>query len=95
MGARSEDVAATPGWVELRVDEILRANPSASLFSDCRDGYLECLARCKEPADPDEGRDRCRAEFIACLAEAGVKDTVLAKLNEALEGLEQEISDST
>jgi len=88
----SEDAPATPGWVEARLDEILAGLPAVG---HCRGAYLDCLARCRPPADPGEGRDRCRAVVLDCLAGTGMDPAALRRLDTALEALEAEIGEDT
>jgi hypothetical protein len=90
----SEDVAATPGWVEARLDEILAALP-APVRVACRSAYLDCLARCRPPANVEAGHDRCRAVFLDCLAGAGLDRPALQALEPELEALEAEIAENT
>lgn len=90
----TEEIAATPGWVETELDEILAALPSARI-RPCRDAYLECLARCRRPVDAEEGHDRCRARFLAALDEAGLDKERVAALEPRLKALESEISERT
>jgi hypothetical protein len=89
-----EDAAATPGWVEERLDEILALHPLGAHGTPCRAAYLACLAECRGNLDAEAGHDRCRAEFLRCLREAGAGPSLDALAAE-LEALEAEISDRT
>jgi hypothetical protein len=91
----AEERAATPGWVEERLDEILAAHPIGAAGARCRSGYLACLAGCRGAIDAEEGHDRCRAAFLGCLREHGLPHAMLAALAGDLEELEAEISDRT
>jgi hypothetical protein len=91
----SEDVPATPGWVEDRLDDLLTPEAGLPDLPFCRGTYLDCLARCRLPADPEAGRDRCRAAFLACLEGAGVEADRREALEHRLLALEAEIGEDT
>jgi len=91
----AEDTAATPGWVEERLDEILALHSIGDAGARCRAGYLACLAGCRGAMDAEEAHDRCRAAFIVCLREGGLAGPPLEALAAELEALEAEISERT
>ncbi len=82
----TEEIAATPGWVDARLDEILAAVPR-----DARAAYADCLARAKQPGAPS---DTLGAEFNRC--RTALRDAVphseWAELVPRLEALEAEIA---
>ena len=89
----TEEIAATPGWVEQRLDEVFAGLPDAA--RPARDAYAACLARRKSPGAPS---DLLGAEFEPCsgalrraLLEAGVDRDLIARIGERLEPLEAEI----
>lgn len=88
----TEEIAATPSWVEQRLDEIFADLPAAA--RPAREGYLSCIARRKAPAAPS---DMLGAEFEACrpalrrgLGGLGLDAATLAALEQNLEALEAE-----
>ena len=89
----TEEIAATPGWVEERLDEVFAAVPEAARVAT--DAYAACLARQKSPAAPS---DLLGAEFEPCrdalrrgLLQAGMDRDAIARIGQALEALEAEI----
>ena len=92
----TEEIAATPGWAEQRLDEAFRGLPGDAAVIAAKRDYLGCLARRKQPGAPS---DTLGAEFSACrpalrksLEEAGVSEGSLTRLNAELETLEAEIA---
>jgi len=93
----TEEIAATPGWVEERLDTIFADLPASTQAA--RDAYGACLARCKSPGAPS---DLLGAEFEACrgalrqaLLRAGLDRAALDALDPQLEALEAEIDSSS
>ena len=80
----TEEIAATPGWVDARLDAILAASPA-------RDAYADCLARAKQPGAPS---DMLGAEFDRCrrALRHAVEQADWAALEPQLEALEAEIA---
>ena len=95
----TEEIAATPGWVDQRLDEIFRDLPQTSAVSSCREQYAGCLATQKEPAAPTDALgaefNRCRSLLMAGLAGAGLDEAALDRLTERLERLEAEIAEQS
>lgn len=90
-----EEVPATPGWVEERLDEIFALYPKGAAGARCRTAYLACLADCRGAIDAEAGHDRCRKAFLFCLRESGLAPPLLVSLEAELEALEAEISNRT
>ncbi len=93
----TEEIAATPGWVEHRLDEVFAGLPDAPGIVVARQAYATCLARRKAPAAPS---DLLGAEFEGCrptlrraLQAGGVQG--LDWIDAALEALEAEIASSS
>ena len=92
----TEEIAATPGWVDERLDKLFAPLPtSPAVTAACR-AYAVCLGSRKAPAAPS---DMLGAEFEACrpalhraLQQAGVDAGVVAGLEGGLEALEAEIA---
>ncbi|MBV9653681.1 MAG: hypothetical protein JOZ42_03860 [Acetobacteraceae bacterium] len=94
----AEDIAATPGWVEERLDEIWSAAGIADTpqTASARNTYLGCLATCGTGADdPERCQDLCRQAFVEDLRSARVPAEAIAGLESRLEQLEAEITDNT
>lgn len=95
----TEEIAATPGWVDQRLDEVFAALPQTSEVASCRDQYAACLAGEKQPGAPSDmlGAEfnRCRSLLMAALAGVGVDDAALAGLGDKLEALEAEIAEGS
>jgi hypothetical protein len=93
----TEDIPATPGWVEQSLDEIL-ADPQIGLpqrpsLLRHRNTYLDCLAAAGRTSDIDEWHDRCRRDLLTALGtQEGVTPEQSRKLEQRLEALESEIS---
>ena len=90
-----EDIAATPGWVDERLDELFAPLPSNDATAAARRAYSACLAACKSPSAPSDmlGAEfnQCRATLHQALREAGL-GSELASLEAGLEALEAEIA---
>ena len=93
----TEEIPATPGWVEQSLDEIL-ADPQIGLpqrpsLLGYRNTYLDCLAGAERTSDIDEWHDRCRRDLLTALgAQEGITAEQSRKLEQKLEALESEIS---
>lgn len=92
----TEEIAATPGWVDERLDELFAPLPATPAVAAARSAYANCLGSRKAPAAPS---DMLGAEFEACrpalhraLQQAGVDAELLAGLEGGLEALEAEIA---
>ena len=90
----TEEIPATPGWVDETLDAVFAGLPPGA--SAAKDEYLTCLAGHKSPAAPS---DTLGAEFADCrralrraLLGLGVAPGELAGLEERLEVLEAEIA---
>ena len=92
----TEDVPATPGWVEGSVEEILAVLPPEPALSALRNAYLDCLAGARGPGDVDAAHDRCRARLIDALRDQRrVPPGLLRGIEQALEAMEAELTDRT
>lgn len=90
-----EEIAATPGWVDERLDALFATLPNSADIKAARLVYSACLASCKSPSTPS---DMLGAEFNACraalhnaLRAAGLGPT-LQVFENGLEALEAEIA---
>jgi hypothetical protein len=89
----TEDVPATPGWVEQSVDEIFSILPHQPAVLGSRNAYLDCLAGARGPDDMDAAHDRCRRTLIGDLRERQhFGELLLQQLDQKLEALEAEIT---
>jgi len=92
----TEEIAATPGWVDGRLDELFAALPAGEAVASARDAYADCLAGQKEPVAPSDNLGTefggCRARLRAALAAADVTGDDWTRLDAALEALEAEIA---
>ena len=90
----TEEIAATPGWVEERLEEVFAGLSDAT--RQARDAYVACLARAKTPGAPSDllgaEFDRCRAKLHLALLAAGVDHGTLDRLTPRLEALEAELT---
>ena len=88
----TEEIAATPGWVDGRLDQLLAGMPASPEIGAARAAYLDCLAARKAPAAPSDQLGAefadCRSAFLAALRRHGAP---LGALGEQLERLEAEI----
>ena len=94
-----EKIAATPGWVDERLDEVFAALPGSAGVSAARDRYAACLAGEKSPTAPTDNLgaefNRCRSALMTALAGAGVDDAMRAALDTRLEAVEAEIAEGS
>ena len=92
----TEEIAATPGWVDARLDEVFAALPAGGAVTAAKTAYADCLAGQKEPVAPSDDLGAefsgCRSRLHAALMAAGVTSEDWARLDAALETLEAEIS---
>lgn len=93
----TEEIAATPSWVEQRLDDVFAGLPDGALAA--RTGYLACLGRQKAPAAPSDllgaEFEGCRATLRRGLAGLHLPEATLAALDQKLEALEAEIAESS
>lgn len=92
----TEEAAATPGWVEARLDGAFAGLPALPGVDEARRAYAECLASRKAPSAPS---DLLGAEFESCrsalqrgLQSAGVERDSCGRVLAALEAIEAEIA---
>ena len=92
----TEEMAATPGWVDRRLDQLFAPLPYTAEVDSARRAYSGCLAASKAPAAPS---DLLGAEFAPCrpalnraLRAAGVDAAAVSALEAELEALEAEIA---
>ena len=92
----TEEIAATPGWVDERLDQVFASLPASAAVASARRSYADCLARDKAPAAPSDmlGAEfaECRPRLRAALLSAGMDHAALSKLDAALEALEAEVA---
>ena len=90
----TEEIAATPGWVEDRLDEVFAELPGDTRAA--QDAYAGCLAGRKAPAAPSDMLgaefEGCRSTLRRALMEAGVEAMALDRVDRALEALEAEVA---
>ncbi len=94
----AEEIPATSGWVEERLDEIWASCgiDGSSGVASARNTYLGCLATCGTGADdPERCQDLCREAFIGSLRGARIPVSQIAALESQLERLEAEITEDT
>ena len=93
----ADDIPATPGWVEKRLDEIWSKLylPDTEAFSACRNAYLACLATCGIGVRSGHCHDGCRADCLTCLRRARVAPDTMRALEAELEALEAELCERT
>ena len=89
----TEPIAATPGWVDARLETIfarlpMEAQPACNAFADC-------LAGSKAPAAPSDNLgaefEPCHAAFRRALLAVSLDATLLDAVMRDLEALEAEI----
>ena len=92
----TEEIPATPGWTDSRLDEAFAALPSSDAVHQARAAYADCLARSKSRAAPSDMLgaefEPCRAPLHRALQHAGVDPALLTALEAALEPIEAEIA---
>ena len=92
----TEDVPATPGWVEGSVEEILAVLPAEPALAALRNAYLDCLASARGPGDVDAAHDRCRGRLLDALRDRHrVSAGQLRQIEPTLEAMEAEITSRT
>ena len=95
----TEEIAATPGWVDERLDELFAKLPPGAEVAAARAQYSGCLAGEKAPAAPSDmlGEEfvSCRAGLDVALRVAGVDAAARAQLDSALQALEAEIGEDS
>ena len=92
----TEEIAATPGWTDNRLDQVFAGLPDTDAVAAARVAYEDCLASRKAPAAPSDmlGTEfaPCRSGLHAALRQAGVDEARLERLEQALEAVEAEIA---
>ena len=92
----TEEIAATPGWIADRLDQVFAGLPGTGAVGAARAAYEDCLAARKAPAAPSDmlGTEfaSCRPGLHAALRQAGVDEARLERLEQALEAVEAEIA---
>ena len=92
----TEEIAATPGWVEARLDEAFAPLPASQAITAARTGYAACLAKAKQPGAPSDllGAEfqPCRAALIGGLAGLEVGQDARDALERRLEAIEAELA---
>ena len=90
----TDEMAATPGWVDKRLDELFAGMPSSPAIRAACDTYAACLARDKAPAAISDQLgaefNDCRSALLKSLRECGA-EVDLDGLGRELEALEAEI----
>ncbi len=93
----TDPMAATPGWVDSRLDTIFAALPPS--LRGAADEFADCLARSKAPAAPSDllGTEftPCHRSFRRALEEADMPPPEVADIMAKLEALEAEIADDS
>lgn len=95
----TEEIAATPGWVDDGLDALFATLPDVPGLKAARAAYAVCLATRKQPAVPS---DMLGAEFEPCrpalhraLLDAGIEQAAWTSMEPTLEALEAEIADDS
>ena len=92
----TEEIAATPGWLDERLDEVFADVEGDDRVGAARDQYMLCLAGAKAPAAPSDllgaECERCRRSVIAALAGLGIEPDTLGRLGKRLEAVEAELA---
>ena len=92
----TEEIAATPGWVDDKLDEVFAPLPHTDAVAAARAAYADCLARRKAPAAPStvEGAEAepCHQALLRALRHAGVD---APGLHLALEAMEAELAEDS
>ena len=92
----TEEIAATPGWVDERLDQVFAPLPRTDAVRTARAAYADCLARRKSPAAPStmEGAEvePCHQALLSALRHAGVE---APGLHAALEEMEAELAEES
>ena len=92
----TEPIAATPGWVDTRLDEVFAPMPATAEIAAARRAYADCLAARKAPAAPSDmlGAEfaPCRPPLIQVLRTSGIDNAAFARIESGLASLEAEIA---
>ena len=93
----TDPMAATPGWVDSRLDTIFAKLPEQ--MKPAADAFADCLAGSKAPAAPSHmlGAEfgTCHQAFRRALRQADVAEPLLAEVMSDLEALEAEIAEDS
>ena len=91
----TEEIPATPGWIDERLDEVF-VELGDDRGAAARERYLNCLSGTKAPAAPSDllgaECERCRRELLASLESEGIAPDALARLGKRLEEIEAELA---
>ena len=92
----TEDIAATPAWVERRLDEVFATLPQQAALEEARSAYLVCLGSRKSPSAPSDllGDEfaPCRQALHTHLQQLRLDPDAIAALDAKLEALEAEVA---
>jgi hypothetical protein len=92
----TEEIPATPGWLDERLDAAFGHLAGDDRVAAARDQYEDCLAMAKAPAAPSDllgaECERCRSLLLASLAGLGLDDAALRQLGKRLEAVEAELA---
>ena len=92
----TEEIAATPGWVDERLDEVFAALPRTNAVRAARSAYADCLAARKAPAAPSDmdgaEAEPCHQALLRARRHAGVE---APGLHAALEAMEAELAENS
>lgn len=90
----TDPMAATPGWVDSRLDTIFAKLPES--LRPAADELADCLARSKAPAAPSDllGTEfaPCHRAFRTALEQADLPNPAVTDIMNQLEALEAEIA---
>lgn len=92
----TEEIAATPGWLDERLDEVFAALPRTQPVLEARAAYADCLAARKAPAAPSDmlgdETEPCHQALLRALRQADVE---APGLHLALEAVEAELAEDS
>lgn len=93
----TDPMAATPGWVDTKLDTIFANLPEA--LRPAADQFADCLARSKAPAAPSDllGTEftPCHHAFRRALHQADLAPRLIGDIMGQLEALEAEIAEDS
>ncbi len=94
--AMTEEIPASPGWLDQRLDEAFAGIEGDDRVGAARDQYVSCLAGTKASAAPSDllgaECERCRSLLLAALAGLGIAQDALERLGQHLEAVEAELA---
>ena len=92
----TEEIAATPGWMESRLNEAFAPLKGGAALMAARARYAACLAATKQPGAPSDmlGAEfqPCRSTLIGDLASLDVAGPARDALERRLEAIEAEFA---